>query len=122
MKIRTGFVSNSSSSSFVLSRDPKEKDTTISLTVSIKLSEIQEHCIKTEKALREWIDDYYGDGDDYGEELFKKCLKEIENGQHILVGSVANDSDNPVEVMLYETGFRRVLKENKGIKVIEDGY
>ena len=57
MKIRTGFVSNSSSSSFILSRTNNDED--IIVSISVNITSLIEKRIRTRQELSEWANEYY---------------------------------------------------------------
>lgn len=122
MKVRTGFVSNSSSSSFIVSV-PKEKDCQIEIKMSVDLSSYG-RIIKTEKQLRECFKDRFDDymEDDYSRELFEKCLKAIKKGEIIVAGSFCDDGTEAVEQLLCQVGLEDICPSK--VKVIENegGY
>jgi len=126
-KIRYGFVSNSSSSSFILPVDGNSKE----VTITIPLSELTRmfdndyydetsirRTIETESDLRSYIIDEYLDSsyitdedlffkeleeDDYVGEMYYSTLDMINNGKVVLMGSVAYH-DKGLEAMLKKLG------------------
>jgi len=126
-KIRYGFVSNSSSSSFILPVDGNSKE----VTITIPLSELTRmfdndyydetsirRTIETESDLRSYIIDDYLDSrchededlffkqlknDDYVNDIYYDVLKMINSGKVVLMGSVAYH-DQGLETMLKKLG------------------
>ena len=122
MKYRTGFISNSSSSSFILGI--KGDTTEVELRVKVDLLEYGE-LISTEEGLENFYLDEYGDhNEDTIEQLFisEEYLKEtydlaaeyIRNGSKILIGNVSTDG-GAVEDLLCNMGF----PESDDYEVIE---
>ena len=126
-KIRYGFVSNSSSSSFILPVDGNSKE----VSITIPLSELTKmfssdyyeetsirRTIETESDLRSYIIDDYLDSrciededlffkelkdDDYANDIYYDVLKMINNGKVVLMGSVSYH-DQGLETMLKKLG------------------
>jgi len=126
-KKRQGFISNSSSSSFIISTNSSKQK----ITVEIDLIEFIKNCGEyDESALGEVItnkdelDKYtqYRIGysyetveeslekDDYFKEIYDDMLKEIENGKTIITCDVGYD----------KTDLFQMLKNNENIKFIEE--
>lgn len=130
MKTRNSFVSNSSSSSFILAlKDKKTRKITVHLEVN--LDELTDRIISKPQELEEaWLSDYgYDDIDelfeDYGENYrkrYEKCLEALEQGKTIMMGSVSNEDYNPLSMLLYDRGIAQNIEEIKtgNIEVIQD--
>jgi len=112
MKKRTGFVSNSSSSSFIISSSKKASE--LSVKLKFGLSEVIEQEIRTqeeaEKYLLNWwyikdntLEDMFASWP-WARELYDKMIAKLDDGETIYVGRVSNEGD-PVEYALYENGF-----------------
>jgi len=130
MKIRQGFVSNSSSSSFVVSLD-NEKSCKVKITLEVDLAKYGDK-IKTKDDLYTYIRDNYCydeeesienfiNKDSYGGKTCKKMLEAIQKGRVVVAGSFASDNGDPVEYFLCEKGLPRDCPD---IDVIENegGY
>lgn len=108
MKIRNGFVSNSSSSSFIIAAPASEKP---SIKVEIDLARAVDTVISTEEELRKYISNRWCS--DWEEEedvmvLFSKSLEQINNGNSIYILNACNDGDG-IEQFLYENGLDSVV-------------
>jgi hypothetical protein len=108
MKIRNGFVSNSSSSSFLVASDKDAGDLEITLTLSVRMRDLTEVTITNKKELLE----YYSDMGFVTEKSilsnwiaddFKSCLKVLKEGKKIHVVAVSSDG-NPLEAAIYDSG------------------
>jgi len=109
MKIRNGFVSNSSSSSFIIS---KKKHTKATMTVEVDLEDFAEEIITDMQQL----DDYFLSNYEYKtipgmlqddedlKKLYNKCFDAITNHEEVIIGRVSNDSSNAINNMVYEQG------------------
>ena len=58
MKIRTGFVSNSSSSSFIVAAPPQKDSTKVTITIEVDLAEYANTTIKTVEELIEYFKEH----------------------------------------------------------------
>ena len=108
MKTRIGFVSNSSSSSFMFAL-PKEYDGKIKIVSEVDLKELGTIC-KTKKQLDRYLLDAY----DYKtfKELFEdfshikkdyeEALSQIQEGKVIAIGNISNEGEPGTEYMLVE--------------------
>jgi hypothetical protein len=114
MKIRKGFVSNSSSSSFIIASDvPKEE---LAITYTFRLEPLIEDTLETEEEITEYIIERWGyrgcetlqailDDSRYAGTAYRKMMSAFQEGKVVYIGRVANDDVNTVSQMIYEDGF-----------------
>ena len=108
MKKRNGFVSNSSSSSFIFAM-PKEYNGKIKLTIEVDLTEFGK-VMRTKNNLDKWyleqsgepsLDELFKDAPELKEE-YNECLKQMWEGKTVIVGNVSNEGESGVEFILME--------------------
>lgn len=118
LKSRKGFVSNSSSSSFVVAvHDECNPICTVTLTADLsRFGRI----IRTEKELYSYAKDHYWFDSSGQSEDYANALKAIQCGKSIIAGAFGDDSDDPIEVLLCNNG----LPESNKYDIIfnEAGY
>ena len=129
MKIRNGFVSNSSSSSFIVA----SKSNKIYIEIDLNnldcdgkygfIAHNKEDFIKkyTTSIMNNYCVDSLEEAladEDYPfiKKEYDKALKALENGYSIYRGSVYSDSDNAESLAIYQSGFDKV----KDIVIISD--
>ena len=123
MKIRNGFVSNSSSSSFILSAN---QGVHIKGTIEVKLDDIVEFTIRTQEEAESYIRKfrYYGrdelfnlkevlKDDKYTKDAYDEIMEEINNKKVVYVCSVSSE-DEGISGAIY-SGADVIF--NNGIKV-----
>lgn len=133
MKTRNGFVSNSSSSSFVVSvpQGRNKAVTKIKIEIEVDLEQYADAVITDQEELDEWLHDEYcydsvDEARDAGEtwiaDVYEKIQAELKKGRTVLAGRFSDNGTEPEEVFLCQYG----IKPPKGspIKVIENeaGY
>ena len=116
MKTRTGFVSNSSSSSFIVAFKKNAK-----VKIEIDLTEFG-NTIKTIKQLDEYFKEVMKFSEDKPDETgtikeqYTQCKKALSEGKKICFGCVSSDSGVAAEIALYVAG----IPKTPGIEVILD--
>ena len=121
MKIRNGFVSNSSSSSFVLAVKGNTDKMPIKITIEDDLSEYVEETFKTvEEAKKYYEEEHEIDINDSDENAdYLKVIKYIKEGKTVLIIHASDDSGDPIETFLCDNGLNRNVKLDKNIEIIE---
>lgn len=122
MKSRNGFVSNSSSSSFVISTTPTDKGKVL---VSIDLTQLGGKICKTETQLKSAFEYHNGfdandpkcyNEPDYAEtrKLYDRCLADIRSDKAIVMGRIDNDM---IGILEYVQGNSEVLERDGYIEI-----
>ena len=122
MKTRTGFVSNSSSSSFIISAPAKEKP---SASVRIEIENFVEDTIKTQEELEQYMIDQYGDDwnkDDYSKKIGSKMLNQIKRGNIVYVCSASSEGDSAMGQYLANNGLGELTDMNFLVISDDGGY
>ena len=129
MKIRNGFVSNSSSSSFVVAVGQESE---VTFTVTADLTRFADDTIVTLQQLEEYIVERYGwrdmdtlqailEDSSYVKKIYEGAKAAIETGKRVLFGSFSSDGyDDALEQYLCYNG----VPDSPGIDVIysKGGY
>lgn len=105
MKIRNGFVSNSSSSSFIIVADSKKKLKT-KITIDIDFNDFVDKTFNNSADFIKYLKEYYGltEEEIMERRYYKKAIAAINKGDTVYIGEVASDNDNALETYLYEKG------------------
>lgn len=119
MKIRSGFVSNSSSSSFIVACDDKSK-TTITISFEVDIQSYADRAITTIEELNGYYDEEWGDR----EWKYEECRRAIEAGKTVLIGSFTDETLDSMEAFLCNNGLEGNVPKDSGIEIIQSdgGY
>lgn len=122
MKIRNGFVSNSSSSNFVVAF-PKnvQHNTEVQFTVKVDLDTFASGYLKTSEELDQYLIDEYGDNTEWWPTWVENAREAIRSDNYIICGAFANDN-GLVEAILCEDGLDCDMNENMDILESEGGF
>jgi hypothetical protein len=116
MKLRNGFVSNSSSSSFIIAaKDPNN----IKVKIEVDLSKYIDLKFTTETELWNYFKENCCMSDEEILEYnsYKKSLKAIKSGKTVLFLTCSDDCD-PIERVLCDNGLNEIIKDDN-ITIIE---
>jgi hypothetical protein len=102
MKIRLNFVSNSSTSSFIVAV-PKNSKADLKVAISVDLSRYAEEILSSKEDLDKYTKGNYTK---YSEDFsdYNKFLDLIKSGKSIYIGSFSNESDDPISQLLCDLG------------------
>lgn len=105
MKIRQGFVSNSSSSSFIIVADSKKKLKT-KITIDVDFNDFVDETFNNSDSFIKYLKEYYGltEEEIMERKHYIKAIEAINKGNTVYIGEVASDNDNALETYLYEKG------------------
>jgi FMN phosphatase YigB (HAD superfamily) len=123
VKLRQGFVSNSSSSSFILAVDTNKKSAI--LRTKVDFDDIGVRIRTVEEYIKYMLEDYRCESIeellhdyDYLAREYNAAINALRAGKHIIVGSVSNapDTDAELENYFYRNGF----SEMEDVTVVVD--
>lgn len=119
MKTRSGFVSNSSSTSFIVGIGDS---TEVELHIKINLANYGD-VIETKERLDQYFQDsfwQYDEDEECWKEEYDKCLAIIESGKKLIIGTFSDDGGDDLSAFLCNRG----IPETPGIEIIhsEEGY
>jgi hypothetical protein len=112
MKVRNGFVSNSSSSSFIISTNADTPKLTLTISLDSIISTI---CTTKEQVDKFFLEEYGSRGDtietllgyedNYIVGNYMKCLEAINNGKKVCFGDVSSEDYESISSFIYSNGF-----------------
>lgn len=125
-KIRMGFVSNSSSSSFIVSG--KRGENKVKITLEVDLKDLSSRVVETIEELNSAIIYEYGygerntveevlDEDWFDKDRYEQLVKEIESGNTVYFGTVSTEDYQPEQIYVANNGFGDLGPD---FKVIQD--
>ena len=113
MKIRQGFVSNSSSSSFFIACDPNK--TKVKIEIELDFSGYGEEYQTLEDIIDELKDRfcYSGDckNDVYYQKILDKVKKSFSEGKVVILGDFSNESDDSLSQYFCDAGLPKNAKD-----------
>ena len=112
VKIRQGFVSNSSSSSFLISPKDKNKET-ITIKIEIPIDKFIDESIFDEQQLRDYIHQYGGNS-----KLQDNIKKILKSGRPVYQVSFSDESDNDAECFL--RSYFYAIPQQEDFDIVED--
>lgn len=128
MKVREGFVSNSSTSSFIVAVDDGGDVPKVTIQIEVDIARYADATIRTQEELDAYMIDRYAWGEkqtleevfeDYGGDHLKiqyeQMQKAIQNGKVVLAGGFSNEGMDAAEWFLADQGIPR---DTKGVDII----
>ena len=112
MKIKNDFVTNSSSTSFIISSEKKLN--TLMCNIEVDLFDLNPVAIRTIEELNEYC---YDDQKDYNE-----MVEELKKGNIVYYFSIGNEDEEPLSGLLYHNQFNSKKIKNKNIKIMRDPF
>jgi hypothetical protein len=113
MRIRLGFVSNSSSSSFIVANSGEP---IVKISFDIDLERYSDRILHGENDLKSW-EKHCGCNDDYPNQYHDKMIKALNAGKTIYIGSFSSEGDG-IEMFLCEHGISHT-EHSPDLEVIE---
>jgi len=122
MKLKIDFVTNSSSSSYILAdkRKDKKSEITLSITVDDILKILDNKKFKNMNDLNNYFEESYGEdylSNKYALEKFNKMAEIIRNDGEVIILEVRRN-DNPLSDYLYSNRLNSIVFP-EGIEVID---
>lgn len=124
MKNRKSFVTNSSSSSFIVTSKVKYDTLPVKLAFDYDLMKSIDDTFVDIQKFKEYFEEMHGTSESWSDhncKEFAKCMSTLCDGGVVYCGSVGNDYDEPISIMLYEVGFKNVTLD-AGMELISYDY
>lgn len=96
MKHRTNFISNSSSSSFIVVTDNPIQD----LTIRVDIRNYSRVICSTIEEVEKYLDELIESKETWKERILSKCKEKISQGKKIYFGKICNEN-NDEETIVY---------------------
>ena len=125
MKTRNGFVSNSSSSSFIVAVSKNNKNTSakITITLEVDLAKYGTTIETVEELIKYFCKEMYVDIDKLKQHKdYIACKRAIESGKVVIMGDFSSESGEVIETMLCEKGLDGIVGDNVEVIQSEGGY
>lgn len=124
MKIRNGFVSNSSSSSFIVGVNDDYKNATVTIVLKKKLIDLASNIIKNKEDLLSYFKDNYYEND---EVYVARMLKELETYGTLMVIETSDEDSDIVSNILYNSidynyNVDDSIQFSSNVKIIKEYY
>jgi hypothetical protein len=122
MKTRNGFVSNSSTSSFIVALKPECKGK-ITITVEVNLANFARSVINNVEDLNTYFKENFSDDylevNSWSNEKYLAAKKALENGKVVFAGRICSDGEG-VEQFLYDQGIKKLADAEKVEVILND--
>ncbi len=128
MKKRIGFVSNSSSSSFIIA--VKDEKVSTKITIEYDLTDLESERFNTYQEYLEHCAEYHDSVEDFLKEskdcnhtqtILAKAKKAFDEGKILIKGEVSSEDEDSISCYLYtEENIRSVMTKDTQFEVIQD--
>lgn len=115
MKTKQDFITNSSSTNFIISVPKGTKDINVSVQLNINLKDFIYKKLNSKQDIINQYDEEYLETDQG-----KEIMEELESGREVLLLSCSNENDDSTEEYLCEHGLHNIeIPEGLFLKIIE---